>query len=346
MQTLQDGLDINLNTPDGKRAYAKWLGHFEALSDEAAQKRYDGYRARLNRFLGNVAEADYTAWIPIGAISQKTNALYIKCQGRKVAIARFRKNDPDFTISFTKFAKGKNPDNESAIIESEAIPYHDTLKKLRTFPNSTDFQSGVSNYPEWALEAWLAAKLDSKRNLKSGTVFGKMAPLKYRDMLLQVSSPFNASNTEVNGVKIAPKANGHSDILVRRGQGRASKLGILELKARAEKKNIAKSLCQAFAYAYCYYHTFRALPRTSPDRANVLSVLGYGDPWWNQNGPPLEAIAVVPKGFEELVIDEAKRRGLFESQAVKDTNIKLLLWTYEATDKGDYSFAEIQAIQL
>jgi len=345
MQTLQDGLDITLSSPDGKRAYDKWLGHFEALNDKVAQRRYAQCRARLNRFLGKVAEADYKAWIPIGAISQGTNALYIKCQGRKVAIARFRKNDLDFTIGFTRFDKGKNPANESAILESEAIPYRATLEKLRTLPTSPDFQSGVAKHPEWALEAWLAAKLDSNRTPKGGTVFAQMAPQKYTKMLLQVSSPFSASTTELNGVRVAPKANGHSDILIRRGRGRTSRLGILELKARTEKKNISKSLCQAFAYAYSYYHTFRNLPQASPAKANVLSVLGYSDPWWSQNGPPLEAIAVVPQGFERLVIEEARTRSLFESKAVKSGHIKLLLWTYEAMENGDYSFAAIQEVQ-
>lgn len=340
MPTLQEALAAKLQSDDGKEALKTWFGHFTALADHSSQEMYRGYRTRLNGFLGHVGKGIYKSWIPIGAIRQNANALSIKCQGRKVAIARFRKKDPDFTISFTKFAKGKNPENESAIIESKAIPYRAAIKTLQTLPNSPDFQSGVANFPEWALEAWLAAKLDANRNQKGGTVFGQMAPLKYKDMLLQVSSPFSASTNDLNGVKVAPKANGHSDILVRRGQGRASRLGILELKARQEKKNIAKSLCQAFAYAYCYYHTFRNLPEPSVDRDNVLSVLGYGDPWWKQDGPPLEAIAVVPTGFEDFVIAEAKKRGLFESQAVKDGEIRLFLWTYEATDKGDYTFAE------
>jgi hypothetical protein len=245
-------------------------------------------------------------------------------------------------ISFTKFAKDANPENESAIVETPKVPYRETLTRLRDLPQLPKFRAGVDNYPEWALEAWLAEQLAMRK--KSEPTFEDKTPVDYSKMLLQVSSPFSASKTEGNGVKIAPKANGHSDILIRLKKGPSSWLGILELKAGDGKVNISKALCQAFAYTYCYFHAFRNLPQNSPERAKVLSVLGYVNPKWSKNGPPLGAIAVVPIKFGDDVIAEATERGLFDSALVREKQIGLFLWEYEPKRDGGYRFNEIRKI--
>jgi hypothetical protein len=347
MSTLQAELESKLNSSDGNKAIATWYGHFEALADADAQEQYKRYRTKLNRFLGRFQQAGYRPWIPIGAIKQGVKALSIKCQGRKVAIARFPKNE-DFTISFTKLARNVNPANASAVIEQrERIPYRDTVVRLKKLPETSEFQEGVRNYPEWRLEAWLAKRLDATQTERTGAVFKNITPLKYCEMLLQVSSPFSASRTTANGVEIAVRANGHSDILVRRGTGRNSRFGVLELKAvaggreEANRINIKKALCQAFAYAYCYLHAWQNLPKDSIHRRSVLSVLGYENPAWVKSPPPLDAVAVVPKEYADHVITDARERGLFCSAAVKEKKIKLWLWTYKITG-DEYEFDKIK----
>lgn len=347
MQTLQESLESKLNSAVGKTALTTWFRHFAALANEPARAMYRGYRTRLNNFLGHVGQGIYKSWIPIGEIGQGTKALYIKCQGRKVAIARFRRDNPDFTISFTTFAQDKNPSNEDSVIEDKKnskIPYRKTLVKLRQFAEKRKGNEGANRNPEGKLEAWLSEQLTAKNKKTRSVVFNQKTPLDYENMYLQVSSPFSASANDGIGVRVAAGANGHSDILIRRGNGLNSRFSILELKAREERNNISKALCQAFAYAYCYYHTFNTLSDKSTDRANVLSVLGYNNPWWSENPPPLEAIAVVPAGFEKIVIKEAKERGLFSSKAVLDKDIKLFLWTYKVETDGNYIFNEINEV--
>ena len=223
------------------------------------------------------------------------------------------------------------------------MPYIESSQQLKELPISPKFQTAIEHYPEWCLEAWLADELNARRN-KTGTPFEHITPLDYCEMLLQVSSPFSASKADRNGVALALRANGHSDILVRMGTAKGSRLGVLELKAGENKKNISKSLCQAFSYAYCYYRLFKGEHTT--ERANVLKVLGYDKPYWAISPPPLEAIAVVPEGFSKAIIGEAKERGLFNSEAVHDKSIKCFLWEYRKVSINEYKFVKMVPVAV
>jgi len=333
MPTFQEDLELKLNTTGGSNAYDIWLSHFRSLADNQSHEKYKTYRARLNRFLGRIEGQPYNVWIPISGINQKSNRLFIKYRGRKVAYAAFRKGKRDFEIRFEEIVPpGKwNPQ-----------PYRETLTKLRNVHTSNELRKEVDKNPEWRLEAWLADKLYAQKNAKTGTVFADIAPLHYCEMLLQVSSPFSASNQAGIGVKLALSASGHSDILIRRGLGPHSHIGVLELKAGADKNNISKSLCQAFAYAYCYLRIFNSSREDT--KSNVLKVLGYGKDHWFECPPPIEAIAVIPKGFTAQTIKEASTRQLFKSEAVKKESIKLFVWEYTQTGEGDYDFHDMRPV--
>ena len=325
-----------------------WSGHFALLANMELQQRY---LLCLQQCKGNSFLQDHRLCVPISKLKpQRTLFLNLKCHGRKVGTVRFAQDySPTFKpekcfIDQLNVPHGATPANYRGLLQAFS-------EGLSSLPRRECFRDVLK--PEWKVEAWLLDFLS--RDGKEKGEFRLTQPVRYPQqnskgelcndgMFLQISNPVSASGKVP---KIAAGANAHTDILLRMSLGNGMRLGILEVKATKKgantatpDKNIAKALKQAFCYAYCYHRVFNCNLLESDGRQSVLNVLGYGG--FPKQGPPLTAIAVVPDGSFEQVLNAVNHKdvNLAAAETVKNGRIKLEIWEYATHGEAQFKLTK------
>lgn len=343
---LEEKLKELLKPSAANKTLETWRGHFSALADTELQKRYFDC---LKQCQGKLSHADYRLWVPISQINARARrgtgalSLFLKCHGRKVGELKFPAGVmPTFKPenSFEHLLKS----SPECIPPTKNGPLQAFKCCLNILPGNEGFQKGV--LPEWKFEAWLLDFLSGTGKKE----FSLTQPVRYpqkihgkishNGMFLQISSPISASS---QNPKLSSRANAHTDILVRIGRG-GQRLGILEVKALKKgaktltnDPNIAKALKQAFCYAFCYHQVFVANLLEPDGRHGILDVLGYGKPGARKT-PSITAVAVVPKGYFNHVLDEANSENvnLAAADTVMSERIRLEIWEYCTNGAGSF----------